>query len=311
LKLHYGTNDAVIGGGVHPIAYVSNKKLMNIQYSSVQLLLSTHNGEKYLPAFIASIELLNFHSLSILVRDDLSTDNTLKILNEWARFSKFNINVDTTQFDVNLGWKSSFDVLIRRSSADIIFFADQDDLWYPDKIENVLHEFDCISAPIMVVHNANIINSNGTLINKNLLLGFDACPIEVPSSKITGGLFGCCLAVNRALVNRYITLHSCSNLGHDYIFTILALSFGHIKHLNIPLISWRYHDNNSSHKIGFLNRFKQIYYLYSISKFESSIAYANNMFSIFLVAPIFLQKLFFVFSRKFFKHIPNFSDDGL
>jgi hypothetical protein len=27
LKLHYGTNDAVIGGGVHPIAYVHSKEI--------------------------------------------------------------------------------------------------------------------------------------------------------------------------------------------------------------------------------------------------------------------------------------------
>ena len=105
---------------------------------SVQIILSTYNGERYLPDFIKSIENLEFKSLSILIKDDFSDDSTFSIINNWVSNSKYKISIITDSNDGNIGWKKSFDKLIKFSSADIVFFADQDDIWHPKKIKLML-----------------------------------------------------------------------------------------------------------------------------------------------------------------------------
>ena len=49
----------------------------------VTILLSTYNGEKYLPQQLTSLTAQQGVSVDILVRDDGSKDSTVAILDEW------------------------------------------------------------------------------------------------------------------------------------------------------------------------------------------------------------------------------------
>jgi rhamnosyltransferase len=272
---------------------------MSSHVASVQIILSTYNGEKYLPDFIKSIESLDFTPLSILVRDDLSSDKTLEIINHWATYTKHKLDIEPLKSTENLGWKHSFDQLIRHSFADIIFFADQDDVWYPNKIKSVVESMGSNDGPVLVVHNANIINGDNLLIGINKLLGFDSLPASIENSQnITGGLYGCCIAVNRKLIDSYIDCDYGKNLGHDCVLTILALILGCVIYIDEPLISWRSHLYNSSYKVGFFNRFKQLNFLWNISKFEVFVSNKQSKVNSLKVLYVFLMKLKFLIIKK-------------
>lgn len=274
---------------------------------TVQILLSTYNGQLYLRDFIDSIESMDFDNLSILVRDDNSSDGTSLLLDLWLKNSRHTIEFIDFQNKINIGWRSSFDRLIKSSTADIICFADQDDIWHSDKISKIISEISS-QDPQLVVHNADIIIDDNSLIKNNILLGFKSIPKIIPSSIITGGFYGCCIGVNRALLNQYMKFDHYHHLGHDYLLTILALSSGDIKHVDTPLVSWRSHEHNSSCKVGFLNRFNQLQYLYSISKFELAVAFPDFKPSILKVVSLFNKKLLFVLSRKLSKLAPAIFD---
>lgn len=94
------------------------------------ILMSTYNGQKYIHEQIDSI-LSQTVAVEILVRDDGSTDDTTKILEEYAMQQKLR-----WYRGKNLGpGKSFFDLVQNAPAADFYAFSDQDDVWDSDKIE--------------------------------------------------------------------------------------------------------------------------------------------------------------------------------
>lgn len=98
---------------------------------SVQVLLSTHNGASYLTELLQSIWTQQGVNVEVLVRDDGSTDTTLDLLRATARENPLKLVEGT-----NIGPAKSFMWLLEHSSAsvDFVSFADQDDVWLPDKL---------------------------------------------------------------------------------------------------------------------------------------------------------------------------------
>lgn len=98
---------------------------------SVQVLMSTYNGEKYIRRQIDSILNQKDVAIHLLIRDDGSTDSTCEIIRSYAE--KYSDQVEVTMGS-NIGYKKSFLTLIQLAGDyDYYAFADQDDYWKPDK----------------------------------------------------------------------------------------------------------------------------------------------------------------------------------
>jgi rhamnosyltransferase len=96
----------------------------------IVVLLSTYNGAAYLRGQLDSILAQQHVDVQLLVRDDGSTDGTCAILQEYADRG------DLTYFaESNVGVVKSFLALcLRAPVADYYAFADQDDVWLPEKL---------------------------------------------------------------------------------------------------------------------------------------------------------------------------------
>ena len=100
--------------------------------SIVNVLISTYNGEKYIKEQIDSILNQSYTNIEIYVRDDGSTDDTITILKEYEKSKKIHI----LESGINLGYGKSFLTLLEKiDNGDYWAFADQDDIWLPDKIK--------------------------------------------------------------------------------------------------------------------------------------------------------------------------------
>ena len=115
----------------------------------VLVLLSTYNGEKYLLEQLNSIFCQKGVDVSLLIRDDGSTDSTVEILNNIARV-KSNVEILTEK---NVGFVRSFSNLIlyvtnslKYSSFNYFAFADQDDIWLCNKLEKTISEIKSIKT---------------------------------------------------------------------------------------------------------------------------------------------------------------------
>ena len=97
----------------------------------VMVLLSAYNGEKYLDTQLQSLREQIYEHVRVIVRDDGSTDNTIKILEKWH--NKYPEWL-TWYSGTNIGYKKSFITLLYDApESDYYAFCDQDDFWKEDK----------------------------------------------------------------------------------------------------------------------------------------------------------------------------------
>lgn len=143
----------------------------------IVVLMSTYNGEKYLPIQIDSILNQKEVDVFLLVRDDGSTDDTIGILKSYAsKYSNIGLILER-----NIGAIWSFykliDYAVRRYSDYKYFaFSDQDDYWYPYKLKraiqmnkknsgNYLYHscYDIVDKDLKFIRKSSNMNTLGTL----------------------------------------------------------------------------------------------------------------------------------------------------
>lgn len=105
--------------------------------ATIQVLMSTYNGEKYLIQQVESILNQQNVDVHLLIRDDGSTDGSINVIQQLKE--KYNSRIDYYK-GKNVGYKKSFLDLTKKTKKDFDYFAfaDQDDYWMPQKLESAL-----------------------------------------------------------------------------------------------------------------------------------------------------------------------------
>lgn len=93
--------------------------------------MGTYNGEKFLREQLDSIIPQLRDEDELIVSDDGSTDSTLEIVRSYndSRIKIFK--------NERHGVARNFENATRHASGDILFFADQDDVWLPGKLDKM------------------------------------------------------------------------------------------------------------------------------------------------------------------------------
>ena len=103
----------------------------------ILVIMSTYNGEKYLKEQIESILCQHGVEVTLLIRDDGSSDKTPDILKEYESKEPH----ITCIYGKNFGFRRSFyDTLLQSGNEyDYYAFSDQDDVWMEDKMLNAVN----------------------------------------------------------------------------------------------------------------------------------------------------------------------------
>lgn len=207
----------------------------------VAVLMSTYNGEKYLNEQIDSIlsQSGNFE-LSLLVRDDGSTDETINILNKYQNLGKLK-----WYSGKNLGpGKSFIDLLYKTHGYDYYAFSDQDDVWMPGKIAraiDILQKFECAA---LYFCNAEYVDQDLYPLGGNTYKKY--VPTDLYSAVLNPGYLGCTMVFNSQLVS-VIQEHEFPHdlYIHDaFIARVCVAVGGKIKYDPEVYIKYRQHGNN-------------------------------------------------------------------
>lgn len=132
----------------------------------ISIAMATYNGEKYLQQQLDSIAAQTVLPDELVVCDDCSTDKTIEILENFK--NKVNFDVRILQNQTNSGYVKNFARVIPEAKGDFVFMCDQDDFWFPNKIETVLKTFDENPDAQLVAHNAMCTNSDLEPLGKTL-----------------------------------------------------------------------------------------------------------------------------------------------
>lgn len=106
---------------------------METQLTS-SVVMATYNGMKYIEQQLDSIRIQTRQPDEVIICDDHSQDGTFDFINRYIQKHSL-INWKVLRNDTNLGWINNFYKLFQLASSDIVFCADQDDVWSINKIE--------------------------------------------------------------------------------------------------------------------------------------------------------------------------------
>jgi glycosyltransferase involved in cell wall biosynthesis len=132
---------------------------MGDQVITVSIALCTYNGSKYLKEQLESIQRQTILPNELVICDDCSQDETIAILHEFQTCS--NIKTRIYSNSVNLGFTRNFEQALRLCQGDLVFMADQDDIWIPGKIDQVIRMFLEFPKLIGVTHDGRLVDEEG------------------------------------------------------------------------------------------------------------------------------------------------------
>ncbi len=206
----------------------------------VNVLLTTYNGARFLREQLESFQYQTHAPHRITVRDDVSTDGTMSILLEWAA-SRPGISVLTGP---NLGVTRNFFTLLVDAGQDCDYFAfaDQDDVWLPNKIENAVaslrrHDSD---QPLMYCSRVEYVDE------ELAHLGYSRIPkrTDFANALVENVATGCTAVLNRRARDLVVGRFPERALIHDWWCYLVVTAFGKVIYDPRPGIKYRQHGNN-------------------------------------------------------------------
>lgn len=202
----------------------------------LSVCMATYNGERFVGKQLATI----LHQLGpadeVVVSDDRSTDATLDVIKAFG-----DARIVLLENDGLRGPTYNFENALRRASGDIVFLADQDDVWMPHKVDKVRG---VLRAADLVVSDCEIIDEDGSVLADSFFQLRGSGPGLVRNF-LRNSYLGCCMAFRR----RVLAVALPFPLGlpmHDMWLGMTAELFGTPAFCPDVLVQYRRHSGNAS-----------------------------------------------------------------
>lgn len=213
---------------------------------TIDVLLATYNGEKYVKEQIDSILNQTYKNIHLIISDDCSTDNTRNILKDYEKNDKITIYYQ----EKNLGYIKNFEFLISKVENDIYMLSDQDDYWLPEKIEKTYKK--------LLDENADMVFGDLKVVDQNLeeiYPSFNDYMLltrkinKYINTKYLNYLYncvtGCTVMSKKSFIKYFMPLpKNTKHVIHDYWMGLMISFNGKMAYLPEKYILYRQHGNN-------------------------------------------------------------------
>lgn len=211
-------------------------------------LICTHNGEQFIEEQIDSILKQTIKLDSIIIDDYSSQDLTLEIVQKYSKNYK---NIQFNSYDMALGPGHSFlnsinSIRENQGNDYILYLVDQDDIWLPDKNENVLKEF-YNSEPAIIFHDVEIVNEKLLSLKKSYYGSYWSVPrdLKFPNQLYSNCVIGHTCALSSKFIKQINLEYDNRIPMHDWHLINEALFLKQrVIFLERVLSLYRQHDKN-------------------------------------------------------------------
>ena len=208
----------------------------------IQILLSTYNGDRHLREQLDSfLSLENAEEVSVLIRDDGSTDMTREILAEYKERYGFDVIEGE-----NVGLNASMQILFENADPECLFYAyaDQDDVWLKDKLSRAVRalEKEAADTPVLYAARSHITDKDGNIIGETIL------PKKAPCFKnamVQNVCIGHTQVYNRPMLDLLRAHYSTDMFVIDHWAYLIATALGKVVFDPSLVTLYRQHGSNS------------------------------------------------------------------
>jgi len=128
------------------------------------IIIPVYKGEKYIRQTLLSVVKQTYTNYEVVVVDDGSPDNSRLVIENFIKdYPDFPLKYIYQQ---NKGLGGAKNTGIRHAEGDIIAVLDQDDIWYPSRLERVAKVFEEYKDVDIVCHN-EFFCRDGKIIKKS------------------------------------------------------------------------------------------------------------------------------------------------
>ena len=284
--------------------YRLNARRVNGKMKTVEVLMSTYNGEQYIEEQIYSIINQIGVKSHLTIRDDGSTDNTVEIIKKIEKEYPEKIRVHLGN---NIGYRKSFLNLLYlvEEKSDYYAFSDQDDIWLENKCLIAIQQLEqqdqdinlYVCSPTICDQYMKPMFINDMSLTENSIFSYF----------IRSRLPGCCMVFSKQLkilVKKYINKIGIENNvpDHDFIVGAIAYAYGTVlKDEHSYILHRRLDSSITSGGKGILDRFRtEFNILFRKKGMKSSVA--KNLL-------LFNQNLLDEDTKKFLESIKTYNNN--
>jgi teichuronic acid biosynthesis glycosyltransferase TuaG len=107
-----------------------------ISKSYIDIIIPVYNSEKYIQNTVNSVLNQTYKYWRLIIIDDASTDNTIKILEKLYKKYRNKKKITILKNQVNKGQAFSRNLGLKYSKSKLVSFLDSDDFWDKNKLKN-------------------------------------------------------------------------------------------------------------------------------------------------------------------------------
>ncbi len=209
--------------------------------SRVAILMATYNGERFLPAQLASIAAQTHAEWKLWASDDGSTDDTLSQLQTFS--TKYPVSILNGP---GQGFAANFQHLLHHPAVDgdYISFCDQDDVWHADKLTRAIAWLQRVPAEVPALYGsrANYIDEQGNALGAST--PFEAA-LQFPNALVQSFAGGNTLVMNRAAHQLLQRAGKVPIASHDWwSYQLISGAGGRVMYDANPSLDYRQHAAN-------------------------------------------------------------------
>ncbi len=216
----------------------------------VDILLPTYNGERFVRAQIESILSQTYQNWRLLIRDDGSSDGTMDILRSYLGGYPDRMTLVEDGRD-HLGACQSFAALLSHSTSDYVAFCDQDDVWFPEKMELTLNRMirleQAYDKPVLVHTDIKVVDKNLCLLSDSFWKYQRVNPgrKNLNHVLIQNNVTGCAMMINRKLKDISLPIPQ-EAIMYDWWIALAASAFGVFDYIDTPTMLYRQHSRSDT-----------------------------------------------------------------
>lgn len=202
----------------------------------ISVCIPTFNGEQFLKLQLDSILNQLSPNDEIIISDDSSTDNTIKIIESY-KDSRIKVLKDNRFYSPIFNLENALKV----AKGDIILLADQDDIWENDKVSKMSLYLEIYD---LVVSDCTVINGIGDILNESFF--------KLRKSRkgfwkniYINSFLGCCMGFRKDLLIYALPFPKKTPM-HDIWLGLIAEIYGKTFFTSDKLIKYRRHGENAS-----------------------------------------------------------------
>lgn len=204
----------------------------------ISVCMTTYNGERFLDQQLTSILQQLQPEDEVLISDDGSSDGTRTLLQQFeAQDARIHL------FDgPQKGVIANVAFVLSKARGDILFLADQDDYWLPNRVKSMLAAFDSNPDVQIVLADLAIVDDQGTIIHPSYF-ALRQVKVGTWQTLIKNGFIGAGMAITSQLRDKALPFPPNIPM-HDMWLGMLADKNVYL--LKEPLTYYRRHANNVS-----------------------------------------------------------------